>query len=175
MNKHRFSRPTLVLLLGLLPILAPALPEDRQQEVVVDADHSDLYIDEGIVVHYGSEDAPAVITQGSMRVEGSQITIENSSSNRSEPGKITAVGNPARFQQQPAVDKGIVYARGNTIIYDDEAQLLTLEGAAGFTQDGNTISASHIDYDLEAGRARASSPEGEGRVQMVIPPQEDRP
>lgn len=157
------------LLCLLAPLAVWALPDDRDQEVVVDASSSELLLDQEMIIYRGEEDDPAVITQGSMRIAGLEIVIERRGG---EPGKVTVKGNPAHFQQQPEKDKSLIHASGSTIIYDNDAQMVTVEGSARFIHEGNTLSSNYIEYDIDARRARAESREGE-KVNMVITPPDD--
>ena len=162
---NRFS-PLSLLLASLLTSSVQALPDDRDQEVVVNADSSEIFMNEGRVVYYGTADNHATITQGSMVVSGEEITIEREEGN---PRKITATGSPARFQQQPALDKEIIHGSANTITYDHATQHLVMEEAAELIQENNRINGYFVEYDMQSSRARAASRDDE-RINMTIQP-----
>lgn len=147
----------------------PALPEDAGQPIVVEAGSSELYLDEGLIIHRGSTDSPARIVQGSMRIEGTEIRIV-----RGDDGslrQVTATGTPARFQQQPAADQELVYASGLTLDFNNNTRVLTLSEQAEFIQAGNTLNGHTIEYDMSSRRANATSSDDAGnQVQMVITP-----
>ncbi len=170
MTPHRFLdlRPAALLLAVLLPICATALPEDAAQEIVVDAASTELFLDQGLVVYKGTAENPARITQGSLVISGSEIRLERADDGSLE--KITATGIPARFEQQPAVDQGVVQASGETLVFDNSARLLTLDVSAEFSQTGNVLTGHHIDYNLDTRRASATSRSAEEQTRMVIPP-----
>lgn len=162
------------LCLLLLPVMANALPEDKDQEVVVVASlGGEVSLDDGVTVFRGTESQPAVITQGSMEISGLEITIEAEGGDLSKISRITAAGKPASFQQQPKIDAAIVYAKGDTIIYDDVAQLITIDGSAELNQDKNVLTGHRIEYEIDTKKARAESGGSEDRVNLSITPKSD--
>jgi len=152
----------------LVSTLLSALPEDASQPIVVEAGSSELYLGEGLIIHRGSADNPARITQGSIMIEGTEIRIERGSDGTLR--QLTATGTPARFQQQPEADQELVYANGLTLSFDNTTQILKLVEEAEFIQAGNTLSGQLIEYDVNARRANASSSSTEDPVRMFIPP-----
>ncbi len=140
-----------------------ALPDDQNQTIDVKAESSEINLNDGIYIHRGTDTEPARITQGSMQVSGTEIRIES-------PGgvlkRVTATGTPARFQQQPDIDQAVIHASGHTLDYDNDKRTLNVDGEAELNQNGNVISAPHIDYNLDTRIANAS---GDG-VRMSIPP-----
>lgn len=159
----------------LLPAIASALPEDKDQEVVVVASlGGEVSLDDGVTIFRGTESQPAVITQGTMEITGLEITIEADGGDLSKISRITAAGKPASFQQQPKIDAAIVYAKGDTIVYDDIAQLITIDGSAELSQDRNILTGHLIEYDIDTKKARAESAGAGDRVNMsIIPPKDD--
>jgi lipopolysaccharide export system protein LptA len=164
----------LALALLFLPAAVFALPEDKDQEVVVVASlGGEVSLDDGITTFRGTESQPAVITQGSMEISGLEITIEAEGGDLSKISRITAAGKPASFQQQPKIDAAIVYAKGDTIVYDDVAQLITINGSAELSQDTNILTGHLIEYEIETKKARAQSGGSDDRVNMSITPKSD--
>ncbi|MDT8398262.1 MAG: lipopolysaccharide transport periplasmic protein LptA [Pseudomonadales bacterium] len=147
---------------------AGALPDDKNQDIIVNANSSEVFLDEGKVIYRGLPQQPAVVTQGSRKISGLEIIVERS---EGEIRRITVSGTPAHFQQQPEIDKGIIYAEGETILYEEDKQLLTVNESARLIQEGNTLSGYRIEYNFEAKTARAMSRNSEEQVNMVIPPQ----
>jgi lipopolysaccharide export system protein LptA len=172
---HRFPDKLLGLIQHLaLPALAllacahtQALPEDATQDILVAAASSELFLDQGLVIYRGGDDSPATITQGSLVIAGSEIRIEQGKDGALR--KITASGSPARYQQQPAVDQEVVHASGLTLVYDNSAQLLTVDAEAELLQAGTTLSGHRIEYDMQARRASATSSASGNDVKMTIP------
>ncbi len=146
-----------------------ALPEDANQQIEVQASSSELYLDIGLVIYRGTSTNPARITQGSLQIYGTEIRIER---NEGALKKITATGTPARFQQQLEVDQDIIKASGLTLDFDNSAGILNIDVEAEFIQAGNTLSGHHIDYDMRAQRANATSRSDVEPVTMTILPQQ---
>ncbi|HEY0962371.1 MAG TPA: lipopolysaccharide transport periplasmic protein LptA [Pseudomonadales bacterium] len=170
MNLRRVPElvPTLLLVAALVPRGATALPEDAQQEIEVDSEAAELFLDEGLIVYTGSESEPACITQGTLKICGNEIRLERAPGAEAGLQKVTATGTPATFQQQPAADQQLAHASGGTLVFDNVTRLVTADGDAEFSQAGTVLTHQHIEYNLDTRRASASS-SGE-RGQMRIPP-----
>jgi lipopolysaccharide export system protein LptA len=169
-NKRPLRNASLIqVLLGCLlwSSAAMALPEDASQPIDVDAESYEGLLDEGLSIFHGTAENPATITQGTMVISGTEIRIER---HEGVLQKVTATGTPARYQQQPAADQELVHASGLSLVFDNAAQLLTIDEQAELIQAGDTFNSHHIEYDMQARRVNASgSPDGE-RVRLTIPP-----
>ena len=148
-----------------------ALADDARQQIVVEANSSEFFPDQGLFIHHGSDVKPARITQGSLQISGAEIRIERNADGTLK--MITTSGSPARFQQQPAIDEAIIHASGKTLVFDNNTQLLTIETEAEFIQQGYTIRGHRIDYDLVKRSASATSLSPEDQLIMTIPPTEN--
>jgi lipopolysaccharide export system protein LptA len=81
------------------------------------------------------------------------------------------VGNPAHFQQQPALNKELIRAQANDIQYILKNDALLLAGNATIFQQGSIISSDKINYNIAAESVAASSSYSEtSRVKMVLEP-----
>ncbi|MEX2365069.1 MAG: lipopolysaccharide transport periplasmic protein LptA, partial [Pseudohongiellaceae bacterium] len=118
--------------------------------------------------YYGEPGLPAELSQGSLKITGMEIEILRRDG---EVDRIIARGAPATFEQQPAIDQAIVYANGFTLVYDNSAQLLTLDEEAELIQQDATVSGHRIEYDMAAKTVTGTSKNAEERMRMVIPPQ----
>ena len=145
-----------------------ALPDDAEQEMLVEANSSEMFLNEGKIIYRGSDQEPARITQGSLVISGMEIIIIKENGVLQQ---INATGVPAHFEQQPQVNQGTVYADGETLIFNNANQLVTVQGNASFLQDGNSIKGDLITYNIETRRANASSSGASNQVKMVLPPQ----
>jgi lipopolysaccharide export system protein LptA len=124
-----------------------------------------------------AEGSPALYQQstddaaGEMRIEATSVTAQfNSATQRISA--IDAAGSPALYQQKPASDKGVISARANNIRYTpSEEQLLLLENAS-LEQDGASMSASRIVYNIrdEVMQAAGQGDSGRERIEIIIPP-----
>jgi len=156
------------LLLAVAPLLVLALPGDQDQQITVEAASSEIFLDENIVVYYGSDERPAVMTQGSLKISGTEITITR---RNGELSKLTATGSPAQFQQQPAEEEEIVYGSGGIVEYDDTRQSLTVGNSARLRQGQIVLTGHQIEYEIDARQGRVVGGESEQRVQTVVTPE----
>lgn len=171
MNKEQPLTKLPLACLSLLFLYATgaySLPDDENQEIVIEASRNEIFLDQGIVIYYGESGMPAEMTQGSLIITGMEIEIERRDG---QLHTITAKGNPATFQQQPQVNQAIVYANASTLSLDNTAGMLNLDGNAELTQGGTVVSGQHIEYDRSAERIISDSRDSQGRIRMVIPPQ----
>jgi len=157
-----------LLLAGLmLPgVACIALPDDAQQPILIEASSTELLLDRGYYVYRGTAESPARITQGSMQISGVEITVERS---EGMLRKVTATGEPARFQQQPAADKAVIHASGNTLVYDNSARLIFADDNAEFHQADSSLSGFHIEYNLDTSNVNATGRNADERARMIIP------
>lgn len=156
-----------------VPLGAGALPEDDTQQIVSEEYASiELALDEGEVIQIAHPDRPTCISQGSRKICGAEIRFQ-----RADDGtirRVTATGTPASFQQQPAIDQEIVHFSGLTLLFDNEARLLTIDGEARYSQGQNELTQQHIEYHLDARRVVANDGDTDGdtesRGRMIITP-----
>ncbi|MFC3607855.1 lipopolysaccharide transport periplasmic protein LptA [Stutzerimonas tarimensis] len=161
------------ILTGLLALFisasAMALPEDRNQPIRIQADTAELDDRQGVAVYRGD----VVITQGTLRITGNTVTITQDQNG--DVDVFTAVGKPAYYEQQPAVDRPIVQAYGLTIQYFAVDERVVLIDQARVVQEGNTFEGEKIVYDtrrqiVNAGRAGTEVSTPRPRIDMVIQP-----
>lgn len=165
---HRMFRPAALLTLLLISAAAGALPEDASQPIETYASSTQADLDLGLVIYRGSPETPVRVSQGSMVITGTEIRIEMRDGALQ---RATAIGSPARFQQQPAADRAIIHVSGQTLVFDNAAQVLTADVNAGLIQAGYTINSDHIDYDIKAGLANATGSADGEQTRTIIPPQ----
>jgi lipopolysaccharide export system protein LptA len=155
----------------LLPVLAAAfflvsswtcfaLPEDREQPIEIDADRAISNDKTGVTQFIGN----VVLSQGSLIIQADRIVVNQT---EREVSAIIAEGKPAKFQQQPEADKGIVTAVAEKIEYKVTDEVVNLIDNAVIDQQGSTIASDLIRYEIAESAAVA---EGEDRVNIVIPP-----
>lgn len=152
---------------GLLASFAHALPDDQQQPIHVTANSA---IQENNTMTYRGN---VVIVQGSVRIEADQVVINH------EKGKLqkaTATGKPARFQQQPDVDGGLITGSATTLIYHNSDQRVELLQDAFVDRDKSTVKSDRIEYLLPSKtvRADASPNNTSGRVEMILQPNQSK-
>lgn len=167
MNKLLFVL-SLFISCSLLTTLALALPDDRFQEITIEGGlggEGDMNL--GQFILRGSLEDPVIITQGSIKITGLEVTVERIDGSIH---KITVKGQPAQFQQQPEVEQGVLYASGLELTFNNTDQLLTIDKEAKLTQAGNSMTGCHVDYNLESATFNMSACNGGERLKMVIPP-----
>lgn len=158
-------------LLALMTVLASlysptllALSSDRDQAFTIDADSAEYDDLLGTTTYAGG----VVMQQGSMRIEAEEVVIYR---NRNRITRIVAIGDPARYQQQPNIDEGEVVAQAKRLEYNISEETLRLAEDALLQQEGTSLSGSRIDYDVKKSLVKAGGDASAAeRVHMVIPP-----
>jgi lipopolysaccharide export system protein LptA len=153
-----------------LPASVLALPEDdAKQANSEDFASLELMLNEGEWVQTAHPDRPTCLTQGSRKVCGKEIRIQ-----RGEDGalkRVTATGTPANFQQQPEADAAVVHFSGRTLVFDQDAQLVTVDGDAHFEQGTTALSHQHFEYHLDTGSIKADSGGTDARGEATFTPE----
>jgi lipopolysaccharide export system protein LptA len=155
----------LLLLLIFMTGLVQALPDDRDQPIHISADKALRDEKQGFTIYSGN----VQMEQGSMRLEADKLTIYHATD---EVDKIIAEGRPAKMQQQPELDKGVVHAHAGVIEFFRSEERVHLQTNARIEQDGAVVSGDSIDYYIAEQLVKADSDQAvEGnRVNVVIPP-----
>lgn len=168
MNPTKIHLKTLSLLLITLVCSATvrALPDDKNDTIRGSADNLTVDQKNGIATYTGAVE----IRQGSLRINAESIIIHTNTDGNVE--KMIATGNPARFQQQPELEQGVVTAAARQITYTPNNERLILIEDASVEQNGAVMSGPHIDYDLikEVMKAAGNSKSGGQRIEIIIPP-----
>jgi len=149
-------------------MMAPtlALPGDRDQPIHIEADRAERDGIQGVTRYEGSVD----LRQGSLRILADSITVHTDEDN--EVREIIAVGNPARFEQQPKANQEIVKGRAQMMRYLVNDERMRMSSDAHLDQDGTTVSGNEINYDLTDDLVQVESDQQteQSRVKIVIPP-----
>lgn len=160
----RLTLPWLLIALLFSPQL-PALPEDQDAPVEIEADSADIDQAKNRTIYQGD----VKITQGSMELAADRVVIQYKGN---KPHEIIATGAPARFRQLPAKDKPWIKGRGKRIVYRIHSEEVVLSGDAELTQERDSFRSDRIVYDRKAARLKAGSAAGgKERVKMVIHPE----
>ncbi len=148
---HHLSSKLLIGLLLLLPALTWALPSDRQKPINIEADHAQMDDKLGITQYKGR----AVLTQGTLRIEGDIITFYYDDNNQIK--KAVAQGKPAKYQQVQKPGEKPVRARGLQMEYYARSQKIYLLGDGHVIQNGDEFKGNRIEYDIAKNVVNASS------------------
>ena len=166
-NNHAY----LALLLALCA-LAPAgtswaLPEDRQQPMHVESDSASRDDRSRITIYTGN----VIVDQGSMHVEADKATVYMTADNK-QIDRIVCNGSPATYRQLPKPGGDIVKARAEILEYQVAKDFIVLTHSAHVEQGGSTLEGEVVTYDIAKDLTQARGGEKNGRVRMVIPPQQ---
>jgi len=163
--------PTLKTLLMVISLLsaraALALPTDAEQDLFMEAESLEADELKGTLKYSGD----VKMSQGSMRILADTVIIHGDGD---QATKVIAIGRPALFQQTPNVGAEPVKARAAELEYTVSSKSLSLQGDAEIEQEGQSLSGSYIEYDVQNSVVKAGSEPAEGnekkRVRMVISP-----
>ena len=151
----------------LLSLPAQALDSDRQQPIQIVADVAIRDEIAGETRYEGN----VVLTQGSLKITADELTILH---NTDDAYRIVATGQPATLVQQPTPDQPPVDASALRIEYVRSEDLVRLVKDARIAQNGSTLSGNQIDYLVSQRTVKAAGGAdgpGQGRVEVVIPPE----
>ncbi|MDO6805475.1 lipopolysaccharide transport periplasmic protein LptA, partial [Wenyingzhuangia sp. 1_MG-2023] len=99
-----YNKLTALLFFGsVLATTVEALPEDWQQEMIIESDRAELDRKTGMVVYEGD----VVLKQGTLTIESDRLTLILDGKALKQ---AIAEGQPARYQQQVSSDKPITRA-----------------------------------------------------------------
>ncbi len=144
-----------------------ALPNDRFQDLSIQADSAELDDQNGTTTYAGK----VIVEQGSMKITAAKVIIYGRNDNYS---MVVATGKPARLSQIPKKGQEAVTAQANRLEYRITDETLFLIDNAAFKQEGTSLSGNRIEYDVKRAVVKAggkSDASGDDRrVKMVIPP-----
>jgi lipopolysaccharide export system protein LptA len=160
---HRVIAQALVCILVVSAGLAHALPDDKNQSLRITANKQEVDLRVGEVIYTGD----VKLVQGTLEINAQKLTVHKDKNQTEE--SITAEGSPARYQQQPEVDKPIIHAQAGVIHYNFKTEQLTLDKNVSIEQNGSVTKAGHVDYDIKSQTAKFSIGESNGRVETIIP------
>lgn len=151
-----------------MSVAAQALPEDTQQEIRISSDKASLDREKGLIVYTGN----VKMKQGTLSIEADKVTLIR---NAQGLQKVTAKGQPAKYEQVLSENEDKTHAYGNTIIYRTDIEKLTLIENAGLEKSGNLFTGEKIVYSIKDQQVQAdgqSQEKSSGRIKMVIQPQD---
>lgn len=140
---YPFVRSMILVLICLACQTALALPGDRDQPMTITADEGNFKSNRGEATFTGN----VYLKQGTLEVWADTLDVRRDP----ETGDITfleAKGEPARYQELPSEEDGLIEVRGKRIEYRPEEDLIITEGDGHLTQSGSDIEADYIRYNL---------------------------
>lgn len=160
---HRLSRSLFFCTCLVLPVLAVALPEDRDQPIQLESDSASFDQRSGISEYNGNVE----VSQGTMYLAADNAKVyfdDNGTFQRME-----ATGNPTRFRYKPNHNEPQIDGTGAKIEYNVIKAEVVVSGGAKFTKGKDQFSGNQIVYDLTTDVVSAKR--GEKRVKFIIHPQ----
>lgn len=157
----------LVHALSGFSVSAFGLESDKQQPVHIESSQAEADYKKGTTTYTGD----VLLTQGSLKIQADQLIIYRGTQGVQS---VIAKGLPARFQQQPFIDKPPVYANALTITYDLANEVLLLDGDVQIELDGSTHQGARYEYNLQSQMLNASG-DGENRVVVTFDPMAVKP
>lgn len=159
------SAPALMLVLLTAPPHLPALEEDAEQPLYLEADNAELDDTKSLSVYTGN----VLIKQGSMEVRGDRVTVYHDPQRK--PERIVAVGTPATYLQQVEGEEKEVEAEALRMEYDTAKDEIILFDKAVLFQGEDTFRNDRIVYDRGRGLVKAGAGvQGKERVKITISP-----
>lgn len=157
-----------LLLILLLPSMALAKSTDREAPIHIQADQVEIREHDKISIYKGH----VVITKGSIKITGENITIKNREGNLY---RIRIIGKPATFFQLNDLEQKIS-AESRQMDYQAQSGMLELKEEALLIKNQNRFSSDHIIYDahkdiVKAGHNNIPTPEKTPRVNITIHPE----
>ncbi len=148
----------------VIPALAAALPEDRNQPIQLEARSGEINQQTGVSVYKGN----VVISQGSMRLNADVATIHVKDGGFQ---RMEATGNPVNLRYRPTADKPEILGTSQQVEYDVAAAKVIMSGNARLTQGQDVFTGDRVEYDLKSDVVRARGEGNNGRIQFTIQPQ----
>lgn len=174
--RHLLTSFFAVLFTGL-PMMAFALPSDREKPINIEADHAQMDDRQGVTQYKGD----AILTQGTLKITGDVITFFYNENRELE--KAVAEGNLATYRQVHKEGDEPVRAKGLQMEYYAGEQKIYLIGDGYVWQSGDEFEGNHIEYDIDRNQVIANSrpvtiggqeKRSDGRVHVTIQPQGQR-
>ena len=139
-----------------------ALENDKQQPINIESSQAEADYKNGTTTYTGN----VLLTQGSLKIQADQLIIYRGDK---RVNSIISKGLPARFQQQPFINKPPVYANALTITYDLTKEILLLEGDVFIELDGSTHQGKRYEYNLQNQMLSAVG-DSDNRVKVTFDP-----
>jgi lipopolysaccharide export system protein LptA len=152
-----------MLALALVPPLAVALPEDRNQPIQLEASRGQIDQKTGVSIYEGN----VVISQGSMRLNADVATIHIKDGGFQ---RMEATGNPVNLRYRPTADKPEILGASQRVEYDVAGAKVIMSGNARLTQGQDVFTGDRVEYDLKSDVVRARGAGNNGRIQFTIQP-----
>jgi len=106
-----------------------------------------------------------------MRIRDAQLTANRATlyGKLENPDRLVLQGSPAQISLSHALDNRVekILAEANQIVYERQAALMRLTGAARLAEGDNVLLSDGIEYDIKKDRFRST---GKNGVQIKVRP-----
>ncbi len=150
---------------------AQALPEDRDQPILIDGDSSEFQEQQGYSIYTGH----VHYRQGSLQILSDWMRAEHPNQNVRYAEAESRSDTPVRFQQLTDPNKPPLYATGKRMEFFIEDDRVILHGQARAWQDGYELHGERIFYNLKTGEIRAERLQSTQQVRTILPPKKKAP
>ena len=151
-----------LLMLLCAPAIGFAVPLDAEQPMHIRAQAAEFDHSNGRAVYLGGVE----VRQGTLQVTGERMTLHYIDARLM---RVTASGDPARYQQGSAKDGGLVRASASLITYHPGRERVELTGNARLAQAKNDVAGEIIHYDIASGIVDAEAT-GRAPVRVILRP-----
>lgn len=142
---------------------APALQNDRQKPLEIDADSTEGSLGDGRAQLRGN----VLIRQGSLLIKADVAEVEKVEGRVRE---VILTGNPVHLEQE-IEQQGVVQATANHIEYRVATGLVTLTGSADVHHPQYRVSGEVLKYDLNEQHFQGSGEQDNGRIRIELDPE----
>ncbi|MCG6889466.1 MAG: lipopolysaccharide transport periplasmic protein LptA [Gammaproteobacteria bacterium] len=160
-------KPTVLLLLFLLPPQVTAMDSDRDQAIEVEADRLEVREQEHISIYEGN----VKLVQGSLNISSERLVIHFNDANELTLMEMT--GRPARFRQLDN-NRQEMLGEAEQIDYTESESLLELRRSAYYSHAGDVINSDLIRINTDTNGIQAGGTQSDERVKMVINPRQNQ-
>lgn len=140
-------------------------PASSATTITIDADRSSALSppqgDHSQVVYTGH----VVIHRGILTLHGERATIHL---RKQTIERIVVTGQPTHFTVKPR-GKPVIHGHAASVTYEADTDSLQLDGNVYVTRPGQSLTASHVDYNLKSRLLKARSKDG-GQIHAVLTP-----
>ena len=145
------------------PAIGFAVPvADAGQPMHIRAQAAEFDHSNGRAVYLGEVE----VRQGTLQVTGERMIVHYLDARLV---RVTASGEPARYQQASTRDGGLVRASASLITYHPGTTRIELEGEARLAQANNDVAGEIIHYDIASETVDAAAT-GQDPVRVILRP-----
>lgn len=159
------AAPILVLALLLVSWDLPALKDDNEKPIYMEADSAEFSEADSLDVYTGN----VFVKQGSMELRGDQVTVHHDQEHN--PTLIIVIGAPATYRQQVEGQEKRLDAVALRMEYERVKEEITLIDQAILFQGEDIFRSDRIIYNRAQAQAKAGViAEGKRRVEVTLDP-----